>query len=96
MRRPWLGVTLQPVPNHQLGLLVVSVASGGPAAQAGIRPGDLITSVNGRPVNGLQDVVHVLEQSRIGQRIQVGLLRGNSFLSLSIQLQEAPMNSPAA
>lgn len=98
VRRPWIGATLQPVPNREFGLLIVSVTPGGPAALAGLKPGDLLTSINHLPVKRLRDVVHVLEHTAVGHRIEVGVLRGNQSLTVSLQLQEipAPAKEPPA
>lgn len=90
VRRPWIGAVLQPVPDRSLGMMVVSVIPGSPADKAGIKPGDLLTTINNRPVHGIRDIVQVLERSSIGRRVRVDVLRGNARLSLSVVLQEHP------
>ncbi|WP_338055035.1 S1C family serine protease [Sulfobacillus harzensis] len=94
VRRPWMGITLQPVPNHQLGMMIVSVAPNGPAAVAGLRAGDLVTAINHHPVHNLRDVVKVLEHTTVGREIDVSVLRGTANLTVRIRLQEIPQ--PAA
>lgn len=91
VRRPWIGVTLQPLSDRKLGMMVVSVV--GPAQEAGVKPGDLLQSVNDQPVHDLGDVIKVLEKNRVGQRIRLGLLRGTEHLSVSVTLQELPSSS---
>jgi serine protease Do len=64
VRRGWVGVTFMPVSDldRSTGALVSSVYPGGPAEKAGLRPGDIVTSVAGRPVRvrSLEDVPLVL------------------------------------
>ncbi len=91
VRRPWIGAALQPVPDHNLGMMVVSVVPGSPADKAGLKPGDLLTAINDHPVRQLRDVVQVLEHSAVGRRIRLGVLRGNQRLSLLVTLQEIPV-----
>jgi S1-C subfamily serine protease len=50
--RPWLGVFAQ---EAGTGVVVMEVASGGPAARAEVRSGDIILAVAGQPVTGLGD-----------------------------------------
>ncbi|MCY0878178.1 MAG: trypsin-like peptidase domain-containing protein [Firmicutes bacterium] len=90
VRRPWIGATLQATPNRQMGLLVVAVAQGGPAFQAGLQPGDLITAINGQPVSSLRDVVHVLEHLSVGGVVEIRAIRGNLPLTVRLRLEEAP------
>ncbi|PSR23170.1 MAG: peptidase A2 [Sulfobacillus acidophilus] len=90
VRRPWLGVRLQALPHRALGMLVVAVAAHSPAAQAGLKAGDLLTAIDGRPVRRLRDVVAVLEHEAVGQRVELKVLRGNAVLTMTVQLQELP------
>lgn len=90
VRRPWLGITLQPVPNQQLGMMIVSIVPNGPAAEAGLKPGDLITSINNQSVKNLRDVVKILEHAAVGQHVTLGVIRGTDRLTVKIQLKELP------
>jgi serine protease Do len=54
------------------GAVVTGVAPGGPAAEAGVRPGDVILELNGRPVRSAQDVQREVQQG--GGREMVALL----------------------
>lgn len=55
---------------------VMHVAPGGPAAQAGIHPGDVIFRIEGKPVGSVDDMRHVLERLPNGAQVHIGLVRG--------------------
>ena len=54
---------------------VLQVVANGPAAQAGIRPGDVIFTIEGKPVATGDDLRRVLERLPSGSQVQVGLVR---------------------
>jgi serine protease DegS len=58
----WLGITGQTtsLSATATAVEVMSVATGGAAAKAGVRPGDLIEAVNSRPVRTMSDIVAAL------------------------------------
>ena len=45
----------------------------GPAAGAGLNPGEVITSINGQPVNSATALTAILDQHHPGENVQVGL-----------------------
>ena len=57
------------------GALVTAVASGSSAEHAGIKAGDIITSINGTPMKGPGEVRNAIGMLRVGDKIDVGLLR---------------------
>ena len=90
VRRGYLGVGLQPVelPDHQKGLIVLSVEAGGPAAQAGVLVGDIFVALGGKTVADTDDVQLALETVGVGQTIQAGLLRGGDPTRIAIVVGE--------
>ena len=90
--RGYLGVGLQPVvvSNHQKGLIVLSTETGGPAANAGVLIGDILISVNGKPVAETEDVQSAMEGTRPGESVEAGLLRGGAEKRLAITVGERP------
>jgi carboxyl-terminal processing protease len=70
-----VGVGVEIKPDEQ-GLIVVNALSGGPAAEAGLRKGDLIESVNGKPVAGetLEAAVNLITGPP-GSRVTLGVRR---------------------
>ncbi len=84
VRRGQLGVsmyTVTPDIAHSLGLasaagaLVSRVVEGSPADKAGVRVGDVITSVNGQPVRSNSELRNAIGLASVGDRIDIGLLR---------------------
>lgn len=57
---------------------VLHVAPGGPAAQAGIRPGDVIFKIDDKPVASVDDMRRHLERLPDGSRVRVGLIRNGA------------------
>jgi serine protease Do len=84
-RRPGLSVTdVTPDVAKKLGLppslkgaLVTEVIPGGPAAEAGLRPGDVIQEVNRKPIRSAEDFAREVEQAR-GRDVVVLVNRGGS------------------
>jgi len=94
-RRPRLGVALTPpraarrlrqavglAPRE--GLLVHAVAPDGPAARSGIRPGDLIVSVDSAAVATVEELARALEEAGDSGRADVVVVRGVEEISIAV------------
>jgi Do/DeqQ family serine protease len=99
VQRPWLGAKLQLVTpdiadslglKRPVGVLVASVAPGGPAAKAGLKTGDLIVSVDGQLVDDPNAFDYRFGTKPLGGNARVGLLRGGKEAAVSVALQTAP------
>jgi S1-C subfamily serine protease len=84
------GVTLGIMPdfagNVKNGLRADFVTPGKPAALGGMKKGDIITSINGKTVNNIQDYMFRMGQFKHGQTISVEVLREGEKIVLLIQL----------
>jgi serine protease Do len=99
VRSAWPGMQLQVVTPYlasrlglkDLGGLIVSrVDANGPAAKAGIRPGDRIRVVNGREIRGFDDAQRGIYGAGVGDRIEMVVERDGRRLTLALTLAEAP------
>jgi S1-C subfamily serine protease len=75
------------------GVLVTSVADGSPAASAGLKAGDVITSVNGERVRSRDDLVRGLRDARDGEEVTVRIVRDKKEASVKAKI-EASRRSP--
>jgi len=96
---PWLGVqvtALTPPLAQQLGInqkngaLVLSPVENSPASRAGLRPGDVITSYNGRVVKDDKDLINRIRESKPGSEASLEVTREGSrkLLKVTIERQE--------
>jgi len=72
------------------GVWVRDVAVGGPAAIAGFRRGDLITSFEGVPIDSFDLLVVMIGKTKPGQKVKFGVQRGKEKLSLAMRLSKRP------
>ncbi len=97
--RGWLGVGLQPVmvpdslraaAGRDSGMMVVSLAAGGPAAAAGVLPGDIMLDLDGTPVRRPRALAAAMGPERIGQSVTLRLLRAGALETLSVVIAARP------
>ena len=99
--RPYLGLAMQPVAipdalrgklksGTGAGLLVVHVEPGSPADKAGVLLGDVLTELQGKTLEEMENVQELLGSARIGESLATKLIRGGSLVQLSITLSERP------
>jgi serine protease Do/serine protease DegQ len=76
------------------GVLVSQVTEGSAAANAGIRAGDVITSINGQNIKSNGELRNAIGLSRVGDKLDVALIRDRKPLHLTAVITELP--APAA
>lgn len=86
---PMIGVGLDAVRDEaggqlETGARVVAVQPGGPAAAAGIRPGDVITGVEGNRIGNPSDVINAVERAGVGRALRITLLRAGGSVQVSV------------
>jgi serine protease Do len=70
------------------GVVLQSVESGGPAALAGIRAGDVVTAVNGKPVKSGPDLVNPIAETEIGGKARVSYLRNREAREVMVTVDD--------
>lgn len=97
--RGYLGVSLQPLTpdlaerleiKEQGGALVNDVVEGTPAAEAGMKPGDLVTEYNGRKVADYRQLRLMVSQTKPKTKATFKVLRDGKFRNVEVTLAELP------
>ncbi|HEV2548327.1 MAG TPA: DegQ family serine endoprotease [Stellaceae bacterium] len=105
VERGWLGVQIQEVTPEiakSLGLpkpegaLVADVTKGSPAAKAGFKQGDVITSFNGHAIQKVRDLPIIVAQTPIGQKAKVEVWRSGRETPLDVAIGQMPDNPQVA
>ena len=95
VRRSHLGVAGHDVPiarrlvrahhlSHERGVAVTAVSDGTPAAEAGLRPGDVIVELGNDVVRGVDDLHRLLTEERIGELVPIKILRRGELRRLLV------------
>ncbi len=91
VRRAYLGLAGTPVPlppaladrrSQKTGMRIEQVVSDGPAAKAGLRPGDLLVSANGEAVTSAQSLQRLMLGDAIGQPLALTVLRSEALVDV--------------
>ena len=91
VRRAYLGLAMMPGPvpaawrerlGRKTGLLVAQVVAGGPADRAGLRAGDLLLTVAGKPVTASQDLQRQMFSDAIGQPLAITVMRNGALVDV--------------
>jgi putative serine protease PepD len=90
VRHAYMGVSTGSVGTTTSGALVGSVANGGPAADAGMRSGDVVTKIGNTTIKGSNDLVAAIATYKPGQKVQVTVRRGSQTKTLTITLGTQP------
>ena len=103
VRLPWVGASFQPVtPDIAEGLnvadargaLVADVTQGSPGYKAGLKTGDLVTSIDGVAVDDPTSLNYRLATKPIGTSVHLGIVRGGKNYVATLALEPAPETVP--
>jgi serine protease Do len=87
-----LGITVQPVDAAGFGLLILEVEAGGPARDAGLQVGDILTGSQGERFQAPFDLALLLEV-RGGSHLRLDVLRGGQPLICEVSFENAPVGA---
>jgi Do/DeqQ family serine protease len=103
VKRPWLGATLQAVSQEiadslalerPTGALLADLDPKGPAAEAGLKRGDVIITVDGQTADDPESVGYRLATKPLGGAVSLGVLRAGKKIVAQMQLKPAPETPP--
>jgi serine protease Do len=103
--RGYIGATIQNVTrdiaeslgrDSATGALVAEIVPGGPAERSGLRPGDLITSLEGKPVASATDLTRRVAAAQPGDALRLDVRRNGAKLDLIIRAGERPSKTVLA
>jgi putative serine protease PepD len=86
----YLGVRASATTDGRDGALLQEVTPGSPAADAGIRAGDLVVSVDGRAIENYSEMIAAIRAHQPGDKITLGIVRGGNETTITATLTERP------
>jgi Do/DeqQ family serine protease len=102
----WLGMDLQDLdaglvaaldlPPRTGGALVGRVRAQSPAERAGIHRGDVVTQVDGQPLESVRSFYERLERTTAGQRLQLAVIRNGEKRKIAVRAEQIPEGYVAA
>ena len=105
IERGYLGIGITPITDdladsvglpHNRGEFVQTVQPGQAAAAAGIKPGDVVVSVDGKPVTPEQTLSYIVANIQPGKRIAVEVIRNGQRLTLNATVGKRPSDEQLA
>ncbi|WP_379770394.1 Do family serine endopeptidase [Flaviflagellibacter deserti] len=103
VRRPWLGAELQPVTreiadslglDRPFGALIAELDENSPAANAGLKPGDLVTAVDGKMVEDPTALTYQMTIKPLGGQARLAVMRDGKEQAISVKVEPAPETTP--
>jgi S1-C subfamily serine protease len=106
VRRAYIGVAGQtaPVPrrhaviagvDNKMGALLAQIEPDGPAGRAGLLPGDVVIKLDGVKIQGVDDLIRVLDRDRIDRTLQMEVLRLGRLRAIDIHpIERKPSARP--
>jgi serine protease Do len=99
--RPNLSGAVNRIYGFKTGVLVQQVQPSGPADKAGLKPGDIITHIDGRPIKDGDDLVNEIASRKPGSSIRLGFIRDGKPTDATVTVGDrdkvfAELNNPQA
>jgi S1-C subfamily serine protease len=70
--------------DNKLGALLAQIEPDSPAAKAGLLPGDVVIRLDNVEINGVDDLIRVLDRDRIGRQLAMEVLRMGRLRAIDI------------
>ena len=104
--RGWLGISIQDLEptlavhfglaKDAKGVLVADVMDKGPAAAAGLRPGDVIQAFDGKAVDGVRELQRLVAATPVGEQATLGVWRDSAARTLTVKIGNMDLADGAA
>jgi serine protease DegQ len=97
--RGWIGVEPQDITpelaesfglTRKSGAIIAGVLKGGPADKAGIRPGDILVAVEGKPVTDTSDMLNLIADLKPGNKARMTVLRKSQESTIDVVIGKRP------
>jgi Do/DeqQ family serine protease len=97
--RPWLGISIQDLTpeiaehfkvKEKEGVLVGQVYAGTGAEKAGLASGDIIMSVDDKPVKNVGELVKEIQKKKVGEKVKLNIIREGKPLSIEVTTASMP------
>lgn len=101
---PWIGISYSEITSELVrafnlpvskGLMVGSVASNSPAAKADINRGDVLVSINGKPVENAGHLEEFIRNAKVGDKVNLGVQKDSTKRDVAVTLEEMPASVAA-
>jgi putative serine protease PepD len=96
VQHAYLGVSTSSATTSTAGALIQSVTSGGPADDAGIQSGDVITALGSAQIKGTNDLVGAIATHKPGEKVDVTIRRGAQTKHVTVTLGSQPTQAATA
>jgi len=91
-----IGISFMPNPNSAVarvygfktGVIISAITPAQPAAKAGLKPGDIITTIDGKPVKDGDDLVAVISARKPGSTVDIGYIRNGQTLHATLSIAD--------
>jgi serine protease DegQ len=98
--RGWIGIEPQnlsselidsmKLPKNTHGILITGVLDGGPADSAGLKPGDVLVSLNNESINDVRDLLNRVAGIEPGTEVNCKIIRKEKEIGLSVKISKRP------
>ncbi|MDF2445030.1 MAG: 2-alkenal reductase [Moraxellaceae bacterium] len=101
--RGWMGIEVRTLDAElakhidsavQKGVAIAGIVRGGPAHQAGVKPGDILVRLNGKPVDNAAQAINQIAAIKPATETPVVVMRGKREIELVVKIGERPEDAP--
>ncbi|MCX5687239.1 MAG: Do family serine endopeptidase [Candidatus Omnitrophica bacterium] len=101
----WIGVIIQDLDSNLVeyfglqdknGVLISRIVDDSPAYRAGLKPGDIVISIDSESIRNTQDLVRQLLKKQVGEITNLGIVRNGKLHSIDVQVDSKPEDKTIA